>query len=112
MKKFRKNLISLLVALTTVSVSITPVFSADVDLSGGIENIAKEITVEAKDIASILFGTVALICLIFTIVKGLKALMSYNKGREAEVTPVILGAIGTIVCALASGGSFFGWFGF
>lgn len=83
----------------------------DVDMSGGVENITQRVTSEVKSIAPIVFGLLAIIALIFTLVKGFKALMAYRANQDYNTTPVICGAIATVIMGLLTTSAFFGWFG-
>lgn len=88
-----------------------PITSAAVDLTGGIQEITNKVTSEIKNVTPIVFGMLALIALIFTLVKGFRALISYRRNEEYNITPVITGAIATVVMGLLTTSAFFGWFG-
>lgn len=92
--------------LTSVSYNLL-----DVDMSGGVETITERVLSQVKSVAPIVFGLLAVIALIFTLVKGFKALMAYRANQDYNTTPVICGAIGTVIMGLLTTGSFFGWFG-
>lgn len=88
-----------------------PIIIAAVDLVSGIENITNQVSTQAKAIMGIIFALVSLVCLGFTVGKGIALLASYHNGHPNSPTPVILCAIGTIVAGLASSATFLGWFG-
>lgn len=87
------------------------IINLDIDMTSGVETITEKVTSQIKSIAPIIFGVVALIALIFTLVKGFKALMAYRQNQDYNTTPVICGAIATIAMGLLSTSAFFGWFG-
>lgn len=87
------------------------IITAAVDVAGGVEQITQQVTTQAKTIMGIIFGAVALICLAYTVAKGIGLLMEHRQGHPTTATPVIMGAIGTIVAGLASSATFLGWFG-
>lgn len=85
--------------------------TADISLTNGVQNIIEKVTGEVKSVAPIIFGFLALIALVFTIVKGFKALMAYRNNESYNTIPVITGAIATVIMGLLTTGAFFGWFG-
>lgn len=84
---------------------------AAVDFTGGVNEVADQFKSQAETIATIIFGCIAIIAFTFTIIKGIAAGISYHRGQDFSVGPVIGGAVATIVCGLASSSTFFGWFG-
>lgn len=105
-----KSLIILIVTILMIASTVITTFAA-VDLAGGIEHMASQVTKQGKAVATVVFGVLALGCLIFTVVKGIKAFMSYKKNQDYETMPVVLGGIATIVASLCATSTFFGWFG-
>ncbi len=88
------------------------IITGAVDLVTGVENITNQVTTQAKAIMTIVFGAIALFCLGFTVVKGVRMGFQYHSHQQVDSAgPVIASAIGTIVAGLASSASFFGWFG-
>lgn len=83
----------------------------DVDVAGGVETITDRVLSQVKEIAPIVFGLLAVIALIFTLVKGFKALMAYRQNQDYNTVPVICGAIATVIMGLLTTSAFFGWFG-
>lgn len=83
----------------------------DINMSSGVETITQKVVSQVKSVAPIVFGLLALIALIFTLVKGFKALMAYRANQDYNTTPVICGAIATVIMGLLTTSSFFGWFG-
>lgn len=105
-----KSLIIFIISILMIAATVITTCAA-VNLSGGVKEMADEVTKQAKSVASVVFGVGALGCLVFTAVKGIKAFMSYRKNESYETMPVVFGGIATIVCSLCSASSFFGWFG-
>lgn len=88
-----------------------PIMPLDVDLTSGIQTITERVTSQVKNSTPIIFGFLALIALIYTLVKGFRALIAYHNGQDYNTTPVICGAIATIIMGMFTTGAFFGWFG-
>lgn len=83
----------------------------DVDLTRGVQKVTEEVTSTFKSIVPILFGLIAIFALVFTVFKGIQALVAHRQGQPTSVVPVILGAIATVICGLFSTAAFFTWFG-
>lgn len=105
-----KAVILLLVITSISAISIINAY-ATVDLAGGIEAMSDEVISQAKAIATIVFGVIALICLIITVATGIFCFVKHRRHEEYEVGPVIGCGIGTIIASLCAAGSFFSWFG-
>lgn len=110
MRKLFKRTLCIIFAVVLLVISCIPTFAA-VDVAGGLDQITKQVTTQAKTIIGIIFGFLAIVALAFTVAKGVHALLEHNAGRPSSPTPVIFGAIATIVCGLASSSVFLGWFG-
>ena len=83
----------------------------DVDVASGVETITSKVLKQIKAVAPIIFGLLAVIALIFTLVKAFKALMAYRQNQDYHTVPIICGAIATVIMGLLTTSSFFGWFG-
>lgn len=109
-KKYNKLSVAALVAVMT-SVSAFTANAADVDFSGGVNEIITRLTSQFKTVAGSVFALGALVCLAFTAKNAVSCFSSYRRGEDWNIKPVVGCAIGTVVCGLASGTAFFGWFG-
>jgi hypothetical protein len=106
-------------AITSVSAAVTSLMIAgmiefnasEVDFSGGVEKVSKDVIKQGKAIATTVFTAIAIVALVFTVAKGIKAAFEYRRGENVHLGGVIAGGIGTIVAGLASASTFFGWFG-
>lgn len=111
-KKFGKKIITSAAVISALSVSaLTEINAAQVDFSGGVEQVVNQVTSQGKVIAGAVFAAVAVVCLALTVGKGIKLAQSYYGGHEVKPGIVIASGIGTIVAGLASLSNFFGWFG-
>lgn len=110
-RKVLKKIAAVSLAATVFIISAMLQVSAAVDFSGGVTEVAEEVTSQGKTIAATAFGVVAVIALAFTAAKGIKAGFTYHRGENVSLGPVIAGGIGTIVAGLASAATFFSWFG-
>lgn len=110
-KIFTKVTAIIAVVSTLITASMIEFYAANVDFSGGVSQVAEKVTSQAKTIAATIFGVLAIFCLAFTIAKGVKAAIAYQRQDDVHLGPVISGGIGTIVAGLASLSTFFGWFG-
>lgn len=108
--KIKNKFISFALALLIIIPSIIPAGAA-VDLAGGIENITRQVTTQAKSVAIIIFGALSLICLIVTFIFIIKAFLSYKRNGDYSVVPAVCAACGTLVCGLFASSAIFGWFG-
>lgn len=108
--KLKNKFISFILSLFLVLPSVIPVGA--VDLAGGIENITRQVTTQAKAVAIIIFGALSLICLIVTFIFTIKAFLSYKRNGDYSVVPAVCAACGTLVCGLFASSAIFGWFGF
>ena len=88
------------------------IVTGDVDVTNGVQQMINKVTSQIKSVTPIIFGVLALIALIFTLVKGFKALIAYRGNQDYNVVPVITGGIATVIMGLLTSASFFGWFGF
>lgn len=112
MKKTLKKVTTIIAVISTLmTASMIEFYAANVDFSGGVNQVANQVTSQAKVIAATVFGCFAIFCLAFTFAKGIKAAIAYHKQENFSIGPVVASGIGTIVAGLASASTFFGWFG-
>ncbi len=110
--KLTKAFAAVSAAATSLMIaSMIEINAAEVDFSGGVSQLATNVTSQAETIAGTVFATVALFALAFTVFKGVKAAFAYRRNEDVHIGPVIAGGIGTVLCGLASSTAFFGWFG-
>lgn len=109
--KISKKAAAITAAVNMLIISAMLQANAAVNFSGGVKQVANNVTSQGKAIAATVFGAVAVVALAFTVAKGIKAGAAYNRGEQVHLGPVIGCGIGTIVAGLASSSLFFSWFG-
>lgn len=85
--------------------------SSGVDLESGVQTITEKVTQTVKGVTPIIFGLMTAIALVFTLFKGVQALLAHRQGHPNSPVPVIVGAIATVICGMFTTSAFFGWFG-
>lgn len=105
--------------LTAISATIVSLLTAGsiqtnavVDVAGGISKAADEVKKQAKSVATVFFGLLAVVALIVACYKLVTGLMENDRqGKDINWKPILTAFAATIVCSLFAAATFFNWFG-
>lgn len=86
-------------------------FNANVDLSGGIEEVTNEVISQVKAVAGAIFLVATVILLVVGLVKVVTAFAKRSRNEDYNFGPGIGCLIGAVIAGVLSAGTFFSWFG-
>ena len=84
---------------------------ANVDLSGGIEEVTNEVISQVKAVAGAIFLVATVILLVVGLVKVVTAFAKRSRNEDYNFGPGIGCLIGAVIAGVLSAGTFFSWFG-
>lgn len=87
------------------------IFNANVDLSGGIEEVTNEVISQVKAVAGAIFLVATVILLVVGLVKVVTAFAKRSRNEDYNFGPGIGCLIGAVIAGVLSAGTFFSWFG-
>lgn len=87
------------------------IFNANVDLSGGIQEVTNEVISQVKAVAGAIFLVATVILLVVGLVKVVTAFAKRSRNEDYNFGPGIGCLIGAVIAGVLSAGTFFSWFG-
>ncbi|MBQ9680322.1 MAG: DUF3852 family protein [Ruminococcus sp.] len=87
------------------------IINANVDLSGGIQEVTNEVISQVKAVAGAIFLVATVILLVVGLVKVVTAFAKRGRGDDYNFGPGIGCLIGAVIAGVLSAGTFFSWFG-
>lgn len=87
------------------------IINANVDLSGGIQEVTNEVISQVKAVAGAIFLVATVILLVVGLVKVVTAFAKRSRNEDYNFGPGIGCLIGAVIAGVLSAGTFFSWFG-